>query len=223
METAHNLGAADPGVSDARNSKINDLNVAFLQQHDVAWLNIAMNDAAVVRIAQTVTDVDANIEFVGKTEWPPQGKGNIQAHPFQVLHHQVRASLLIAKFINGDDILVLQTPGRPGFPVEPRQQAGSCPEDHLDGHMASQLWIQRLVHHPHAPAPDHAEDIVLSDFCRLAYQGLDPGNGLLCPRFAECEPNKCLILCSLLSQVNRLGTPELPRHGGKTVQIFRAK
>ena len=64
LNTSHELaGARDVFRSDASNSKIHQLDGPILQQHDVAGFNIAMHNALLMRICQSIANLDHYAQF----------------------------------------------------------------------------------------------------------------------------------------------------------------
>ena len=71
MQTAHHFRSAHAGIANAGNAEVNDFDVAVFQQHYVSRLDVTMDNAAIMRVVQSVADIHADAEFGGKAERAP--------------------------------------------------------------------------------------------------------------------------------------------------------
>src|SRR5215472_15743144 len=81
---------------------------------NVSWLDIAVNDAFGVGGVERVGDFDAKVDKL-------LGRKRASQHPvleslaLQVLHHNERLTLVLADFVDGTDIGMIQGGGSAGF------------------------------------------------------------------------------------------------------------
>jgi hypothetical protein len=74
MQAADDFRAADTGIADPRDAEIHNLHAVILQHHYIGGLDVAMDDAAIVRIVQAIADGNADAEFVGPGSGSAQKK-----------------------------------------------------------------------------------------------------------------------------------------------------
>src|SRR5271157_2064882 len=101
MNAAHDLvGLGKTRVTaDPRNAEIhNDSHAiihAVLQHHDVARLDVAVDDSSLVGICQAIANIDDDSEPLGKTQRDSSLDHRVQAGALQKLHHQIRIAVLL--------------------------------------------------------------------------------------------------------------------------------
>jgi hypothetical protein len=121
MNTADDLvGLGETRVAaDPRDAEIHDhrhpVIHAVLQNHDVARLDITVNDASLVGIGQAIADVNDDPKPLRKSERNTLFDHRVQAGAFEVLHHQVGMAVLLAEVVDRNNVWALQGTGGPGF------------------------------------------------------------------------------------------------------------
>ena len=116
---AHDLsGSGFFGSANVGDTEIHDLDRAIFRNHDVGRLDIAMHNAAVVSVTQTVADANNGLDFFEDTELPAGRNDGIEALALQELHHKIRISRVVPQFEDGDDIGMLQAAGGLGLAKE---------------------------------------------------------------------------------------------------------
>ena len=152
------------GVRDSfGEAEIEHLDVAS-RHHDVAGLDIAMEDAFGVRGFQGIGDLRA------------EGKGcaclqrlitDVAAEraALQQLHDQVRTALRLACVENGADIGMAQSAGSARLTLEtlPRGVVLEGIGQYLDGHVAAKPRVPSPIHVTHAALADRLQDGVASE------------------------------------------------------------
>src|SRR5262249_58133363 len=98
-----------------RNAEVHDLYAALSQDHDVGRLNIPVNDAACVRVSQALADVQHDVDFFQTGKRTPRIDDRVQTLALEVLHGEIRIPTIVAQFVYGDDIGMLQASGRLSF------------------------------------------------------------------------------------------------------------
>src|SRR6267378_4213826 len=81
-----------------------------LGQKQVCGFDVAMNDSPGVGCVQGVGNLDADIEQRLQLESPAKDHFP-QSLAFQVFHHQEEAPLVLANFVNGADVGMIQSRG----------------------------------------------------------------------------------------------------------------
>src|SRR5438876_3251902 len=165
---ADNLAGAGHGiVANAGDAEIHDLAIAVAQHHEIGGLDVAMDDAAAVRVSQAIAGLHDVSQLFYDGDLPVAGDDLIERLAVEELHHQIGIALMIAQVIDDDDVGVLQHAGGFGLTVEALEQVGilgKAAGHHLDGDDALDEVIHRLVHDAHAALAQNFNDVVLADF-----------------------------------------------------------
>ena len=115
-------------------------------QHDVARLQIAMDDAGAVRAVERVADLDGDRQRVvdRKPRRPAQPVGERLA--FEILHDEVVELAVAADVVDRADVRMVQRRDRARFLLEalPRfRVGGQRAGEHLDGDGAIEAGVAR--------------------------------------------------------------------------------
>jgi len=87
----------------------------------------------------------------------------LQRHAVQVLHGDKALAFVLAHFVDGADVGVIQRGGRAGFAAETLEGdrvLGHVLRQELEGHKAAEFRVLSLVDHTHAAAADLVDDFV---------------------------------------------------------------
>ena len=163
----HLAGAGHGIVANAGDAEIHDLAIAVAQHHEIGGLDVAMDDAAAVRVSQAIAGLHDVSQLFYDGDLPVAGDDLIERLAVEELHHQIGIALMIAQVIDDDDVGVLQHAGGFGLTVEALEQVGilgKAAGHHLDGDDALDEVIHRLVHDAHAALAQNLNDVVLADF-----------------------------------------------------------
>src|SRR4051794_28635508 len=96
---------------------------ARLRPHDVAWLQIAVNDAVPVRLVERVGDLDQRAErFAYRKGATPDPL--VQRLPFDVLHHEILRALVQAYVVQRADMWVVEAGDDSCLTLEPIPAVG---------------------------------------------------------------------------------------------------
>ena len=127
-------------------------------------------------------------------EPPHVAKHEIQALAGDVLHGVVEDPLVLAEVEDLDDVRVVQPRRRAGLVAEPspvgRRVTTPRVQD-FQGHVGAERFTFGLVHNPHAPGADLAEDPVIAQALRQDHAWRTPGashEGSGRPSGARLEP-----------------------------------
>ena len=151
-------------------TEVHDLGLALLQDHHVSRLDVAVDDAVLVRVGEGVGEASGDAQGVGP------GHGAIlddvfEGAPAQELkrHEEGAGRGVDANLVHDDDAGMLEAGGRPRFLVEALLEGlaqflgDRLEEEGLERDRAHQGKIAAFVHDTHGPPPDLADDFVAAD------------------------------------------------------------
>src|SRR6185503_13680392 len=106
----------EPALSldELRESEIQNLRVAVAADHQVLRLEVAMNDAMLVRLAKPFGDLNRDLQSVAYRQ---RARGDLspQRVSLHVLHRHERLAVNFADLVDGKYVRVIQSRGRAGF------------------------------------------------------------------------------------------------------------
>jgi hypothetical protein len=149
----------------ARDPEVEDLHRAFLVDHDVRGLDVAVDHAHAVRILQSRAQLIHDLELAHHRQdgTPLEERGERLA--LDVLHGDERLAVLVAELEDRDDVAVLQLAGRPR--LARKAFAGLAVvqllAQELDRDVAADSGIAGAIERAHAPMADSFEDLVAAD------------------------------------------------------------
>ncbi len=157
-------------------AEIENLGVPARGDEQIRGLDVAVHDALGVRRIQRVCDLNAQIEQQIEVE-RPAGDAVLQRGAVQKLHGDERAAFVLADFVDGADVGMVQRGGGARFAPETFQRLRVL--DHIEGQEfqgdeAAQLGVFRFVDDAHSTAAEFFDDAVMAE--SLAKQGLGVGH-----------------------------------------------
>src|SRR6202030_339095 len=102
--------------SDLRQAEVEKLGAGFCEHH-IAGLQVTMNDSATVGFVQSISDLGRGAQELGSGEWALFNSGR-QRLPFEIFHHQIINSVLVADVIERADMRMIEAGNSAGFAVE---------------------------------------------------------------------------------------------------------
>ncbi len=100
-----------------------------LDQENVLWLQIAVNDSRAVRFVECTADLDQDGQGASEGKWAVRPNGLVEVLSFEKLHHDVKKTIVeLAVEEHLDGIRVRQLAERPRFSTEPRHEVFSIRE-----------------------------------------------------------------------------------------------
>ncbi len=151
----------------ASESEVADHHPAVVRDEDVIGLEVAVEQASLVRRRQTSSGgEETGDDGVGGTRRLAQPFA--QGAPFDQLHGDEGARAVLADVVDVDHVAVHQPRHGPGFapqPILPLRLPGPrrALVDELDGDAAVELRIPGRVDHPHRARPEHLADQIAAD------------------------------------------------------------
>ena len=162
-------------VGDPGNAKIKTLRLSALVHEDVAGFQIAMNDAALVRVVNGIADLGHQLQPLPDGQRLGRGVGE-ERLATDKFHGEVRLwagpTISGGGFVNLRDAGVLESTKRQRFLFEAAKQltADKAGFDHLQGDGAARLLLFRLEHGSHAAFTENSDDAIVTQ-CRGAPGG----------------------------------------------------
>ena len=164
------------GVADLGHAEIHDFGVEATPvalHADVGGLDVPVDDVLAVGETQAVTDLGQDLQGLGAREGLLLEQ-LVQVMPLYELHGDVEHALVLAEFVDGHQIRMIQHPGGSrlaGKALLSLATLGHGGKDGLDGHLAADGGIHAEVYLPHGAVPEHPLDL---EFSELLKHGRDP-------------------------------------------------
>src|SRR5436190_10839090 len=153
----------------ASESKIRDMRLVLGIEKDIRRLEVAMQDAALMRVMNGARhlhddrDAAANVLWtIGWTRKFPRERS-----AFHQFHGVEEAAIMFAYFINGNDMRMIEARARLSFAAK---TAGRCfprqvrSQYHFQRHHAIQAPLPRAINDSHAAARDFIQELVVAEF-----------------------------------------------------------
>ena len=124
-----------------------------------------MNDAFSVRRVQRIGNFDSQIEQQLHIERPARNP-MLQRDAFQKFHRDERVAVLLADFVDGADVGMVQRGSGAGLAAETLQSlriARNIFRQEFQSNEAAEFGIFRFVNNAHAPAAQFFQDAVMSN------------------------------------------------------------
>ena len=165
---------AVPGVDDvaalehvAGQAEVAHLHLPVVGEHDVAGLDVAVDDAALVRVAEAFgSGPDDAGRLLGRQAFAG-GQVLVQGPAVHQFHDDIVGVVIWTNLVDRDDVRVGQFRGAAGLAQKPLDDAlaglGDVRGQHLDGHRAFQVRVERAVDHAEAAGPEAGLDLEAVD------------------------------------------------------------
>ncbi len=163
------LGLVALGLVHARHAEIGELGVALGVDHDVGRLDVAMDDARLVREFERIQQLGHQAENRAEVVPLVGVEVVLELLALDVLHHDVREIALGSEVVHLHDVAVVEPRDGAHFTLEAHgnhargfliELAG---EDGLDRHPAAQVRVEAVVHQTHRPLAENALDLVTAE------------------------------------------------------------
>ncbi len=145
-------------------SEVENLHPAIGGHEQVFWLQVAMNDAAIVRRDQPLHDLQSVVEGEGDGQCSIR-QPFAQGVAFEQFANDVRSAIVEANVINGDDVGMIQRRCGAGFQFETAEMirivAGGG-ADQLQSDIAPQPFVARAKNLAHGSGANFLEDSVVT-------------------------------------------------------------
>ncbi len=155
---------------DVGDAEIHDFDLAVVAQHDVAGLEIAMDDAFAVHVVEALGALVDHVDDLVGSQCLAAGDVFLQRHAVDELHHNVIQVVFLAGVVDADDRRVVHPPGAVNLGEECLAQllarrriqvTGRVRDLDCDGALHER--VEGLIDDAHRAAADAALDLVLGD------------------------------------------------------------
>jgi hypothetical protein len=149
-------------VCELREAEVEDLHPPLASDHDVRRLQIAMNDAALVRGREGVGEGDRQIEDVPERE-PARDDQLIEAAALHELHRQKPDAAALFRREEGHDVRMVEASDGPRLALETRETVrgrSQVSRKDLDCDLAPQPGVASAVDLAHSPGAEGGDDLV---------------------------------------------------------------
>ncbi len=134
-----------------------------LRDEDVRGLDVAMDEALLVRGVERFRDLGEDVERAPGLERPFLGHEAGEVRALDVAHGEIKEPVLIARLVDRDHVRVVEGGGDPRLAQEALAEAlvlGELGRDHLEGDLAPESRFLGTVDRTHASAADERLDPV---------------------------------------------------------------
>ena len=157
----------------ARQAEVHDDNAAVLLHHHVLRLQVAVQDAFVVRRFQRKANLLQNARcFIGR-ELPPLLQNGAQITPGHQLHGHEAHARVFGEVVHPHHVTVRYLVREPQFlleAIDDRRVPRQFRPDHFERDHPVELAILRPVHRSHAAGAQHGEDLIAAGQHRAGFQ-----------------------------------------------------
>ena len=116
------------GVDDPSQAQVKHANGPGAIEHQVAGLDITVNDPLGMRRLEAAGRLDQVVDGVVKRQRPLRGDDAVEVAPLNVVHHQEMNTTVFIGVERGDQVEVLDPAGCLDFAAEPHDRAGVAGE-----------------------------------------------------------------------------------------------
>ena len=157
------LGQGLGGVLQAGDAEIGHLHAAVPQDHDVLGLDVPVDDAPAVGVAQASHDLGDEVQGLPPVQLAPLLHILLQRDAVDELHHDIFRVTAPGHVVDRHDVGVGQLSDCLGLRVEPAAEIlvlGQVGLQNLDSHQTVETVALRLVDHRHAACADALQDLI---------------------------------------------------------------
>ena len=148
-------------------AEVEHLRAAVGRHHDVLGLDVAVDDARLMRGRKGAGDVRGDRQPLGDGAVVAFGQSCAQRGAIEVLLDDVPRVAVDADVVHRGDMRMIQRGGRTGLLFETREPLGVGRElrrQHLDRHLAAETGVHGLVHLAHPTRADRRADFIGAQF-----------------------------------------------------------
>ena len=152
-------------------AEVEHLEAALGIAEDVGALEIAMDDAAAVRMCKRVGRFDRTANDGGRVVSARRDTSR-EASALDVFHRDVGVAVLLADIVDGADVGMIQSGGGASLPHQSRPATRFVVRfvEELEGDVPVQANVARPVDHAHAAGPESSDDLIRTN-ARAGSQG----------------------------------------------------
>ena len=157
------LGQCLVGVSQAGDAEVGHLYAAVPQYHDILGLDVPVDDAAAVSVAEAPHDLGDEVQRFPPVHLAPALHILLQGNAVDQLHDDVVDALGAGDIVNGDDIGMAELGDRKGFVPEAAAELGVLRQltfQYFDGHKPVKAMTLGLIDIGHAAGADQLQQFI---------------------------------------------------------------
>ena len=150
-----------------RDAEVGDLHHATLVDHQIGRLDVAVNDAGVVRGGESVRGLQDDLRRTGIADAPFRLDHRLHGASVDELHGEVVHAVVVADVEDRDDVRMGQSARGARLAREARQEllvAGEVIAEDFDRYEAVEGFLVAFVDHAHPAPPELRHDFVVADF-----------------------------------------------------------
>ena len=159
--TAGELGRQQPGEPE-----VEDLHRAAVGDVDVCRLDVAVDDAARMRVLEPEADVHRELDLAPEAHSFGTAHARLKVFALEELHREIRLTLVLAEVVNRDDVRVRELAGGARLADEPLARLGvpfNRRGDDLQRHHTLDERVEGAVDHPHTALAELLENLITAD------------------------------------------------------------
>ena len=149
----------------ARQPEVEHLHLARAEQEHVLGLEVAVDDALLVRGGEAARDLERDLDRLAGRQRPVL-QPLAERLALQQLHRRVDGALLAAEVVDGEDVRVREGGDRLRLALEAPERVGilgEVPRQDLDRHLALELRVARAEDDAHPALAELRDDLVGSE------------------------------------------------------------
>ena len=158
----HVAGAREPAVAEEPgDAEIGELDAAVGRQQQIARLDVAVDDAAIVGVAQRPAGIDADLGHLAPIEPPSPPQFLLQAAADDQFHGVEQLAVLFAEAEQPHDVGVVELAEGLDFGLEADAEVlllGKAAGQQFDGRRFAGLAMDPMIDGPHAAPAKRADD-----------------------------------------------------------------
>ena len=151
------------GCTDLSQPEVQNLGMTALGHEDVRWLDVTMNDTRRVGSIQRVSDLNSQRQYLVGLHWLATD-AVLERYAIEKLHCDKAPSILLANFVDGTNIWMVQGGSSPCLPTKALQRlcvSGQFIGEELQGDESTKLSILGLVDHTHSTTANFLDNAVV--------------------------------------------------------------
>ncbi len=152
-------------VADAGDAKVHHHRLFAADDHNVVWLDVAMNDAFVMGVSQGAGDLGDQPRRELRAQGALGSQHLLQRYPLDIFHDDEKSAPVLVDVEDRDDVFVLQARDDLGLLLEPPAElgvSGQFAREHFDGDDSIERFLPGAINDAHAAAAQLGEDFVAS-------------------------------------------------------------
>ena len=154
--------AIGSGIGQLRQPEVHDLDVTLAGEHHVLGLQIAVNDAGLVRLRERIRQLAGDLK--GLLQRRSSASQQLpECRAFDELHHDEELAVELPDVVDGDDAGVIQGGRRSCFVLEAPDGARvreRLDAENFDGDLAAELRVSCPIDLAHAARSEQSENLV---------------------------------------------------------------